>query len=118
MSVLATAPVDSSFFSNVSSIFQGAGEGLAFTGREILPRFFAQELLDQSSDPLRNPTFIRDAAGRTLDQGQESTGAAIPKKAFLDFTSGGVNVSGTTLIVIAGAIIAFVVIINAMRRSS
>lgn len=115
-SVTASPAVENDFFSSVSTAFEGVGEGLAFTGRSILPRFFAKEFLDQSGDQLANPTFIPAFADPTLDKGQTTTAQPNIRPALLDFQFGGVQIPATTVLVVGGGILAAILLLGFLRR--
>ncbi len=97
----ASPAVSNPFFSFIDTSFKGLSEGLAVTGREVLPRFFSKQLLDQQEDPFRDPTFVQAFSAPTLDNGQSSTGETGPiQKSLFDFQFGGTKVTGGAVLLI------------------
>lgn len=100
------AGVANPFFSILDSTVQGIGEGLGFIGREIFPRWTAQQVVDQRFDNLRNPLFQSAAfvpSGTILTPD--------PKPAGLLFDN--INLTGGGLLIAAAAIIAVILIFRA-----
>lgn len=107
------------FFSLLQPIFKGIGEGIGTTSREILPRFFAQELLNQKTDQLRNPTFVSAFAPRRVDDGLVFTtdvfGRPLSREESFQktgFLFDNLNISGGGILLLGVAIIGLVLVLR------
>lgn len=98
--VSATGTGSNGFF----SIFESALGAAVDAGKSVLPRFFEQELIDQKSDQLSNPTY--NQANSPYGNSQYGT----IQKAGLLFDN--INVSSTGLIVAAVAVVGVVVLLK------
>ena len=107
--VIATPPVSNSFFSTLEPAIKGVSEGFGETARTVLPVWFSRQLLDQQESQLTRPTFDPATAPPTLNAAATTGGF---RNAFLDMQTGGISVSGFTVVLIAAAVIGGFLIIR------
>lgn len=99
---------DNGFFSFLNPVFKSFQQGLQFAGSQIMPRYFANELLGQQFDQLRQPTFYAPAAPPRINDGGSFTQS--PKKTGLLFDN--INLTGGSMLLAAIAVVGVVILIK------
>lgn len=113
MSTTAKTGGSNGIFGALETALSGIGEGIAFAGREILPRFAFQELVDQKDDQLANPTFVFNPGQPSNTQfGSNGTPVATPEPRPTGLLFDNINVSGAGVAIAAATVLALVLVLR------